>query len=122
MTLHDILSTVEQHVAKAGDSLVAGDVHALETASTALRDVAQHLAPHLAALHDALATDALLRQRWQALSLRLAAVRDGLARLSVLADRQVTALVPEARRDPTYGQSIGSRAPSAAARLYRAAG
>ena len=101
---------------------MAGDLHALDTASTALRDVAQHLAPHLSALHDALSTDALLRQRWQALSLRLAAVRDGLARLSVLADRQVTALVPEARHDPTYGQSLGSRAPSAAARLYRAAG
>lgn len=122
MTLHDILSTVEQHVVTAGDALVAGDIHALDTASAALRDVAQHLAPHLSALHDAMAADALLRQRWLALGGRLTAVRDGLARLSVLADRQVAALVPQARRDPTYGQSLGSRAPSAAARLYSAAG
>ncbi|MFN3375283.1 MAG: hypothetical protein ACK40S_01865 [Burkholderiaceae bacterium] len=122
MTLHDILSTVEQQVAKAGDALVAGDLHALETASTALRDAAQQLTPHLSDLYDELSADALLRQRWQALSLHLAAVRDGLARLSVLTDRQVTALVPEVRRDPTYGQSLGSRAPSVAARLYSAAG
>lgn len=123
MTLHDILSTVEQHVAKASDALLSGDAQALDAASTALRDLAQHLSPHLPALHDALVADAPLRQRWAALSARLSAVRDGLARVSVLADRQVAALVPASQGQPTYGPSpLGARAAGGAARLYRAAG
>lgn len=124
MTLHDILSTVEQHVARAGDALTTADLQALDAASTALRDMAQHLAPHLPALQNALVADAALRQRWAGLGQRLATVREGLARLSVVADRQVATLVPAYPSDPTYGQSSrgSARSVGAAARLYRAAG
>ena len=62
------------------------------------------------------AIDAASVQRIQALGTRLALVRDQLARVAALADRQAATVLPPVEPS-TYGSPKGS-----AARIYRAAG
>ena len=115
MTFQAILAAAEEKVQAASDALLAVDPMKLEQCSGLLRDAAAALA-QLVQRQGAQAIDAASVQRIQALGTRLALVRDQLARVAALADRQAATVLPPVE-PPTYGSPKGS-----AARIYRAAG
>lgn len=115
MTFQAILAAAEEKVQAASDALLAADPIKLEQCSGLLRDAAAALA-QLVQRQGAQAIDAGSVQRIQALGTRLALVRDQLARVAALADRQAATVLPPVEPS-TYGSPKGS-----AARIYRAAG
>ena len=116
MTFEAILAAAEEKVQAASDALLAADPLKLEQCSGLLRDAAAALAQLVQRQEGTQAIDAASVQRIQALGTRLALVRDQLARVAALADRQAATVLPPVEPS-TYGSPKGS-----AARIYRAAG
>jgi len=123
MSLEATLSTVETQLQDVQDALMATDPLALEQAATQLRVAATTLSQALAGSGGAQAsplTEAQT-QRIRAIGTRLPLLRDQLARLLALTERQAASLLPPAQGVMTYGSGPGQGA-SRGARIYRAPG
>lgn len=126
MSLEQSLSSVEQLLEKVAAALLAADPEAVQTHTTALRDAAVvllHTIENGSARGQPPISPAL-KKRVDAAVSQLALQRESLARLSVVTDRQLAMLVPQA--DPagaTYGKGLASRGAQAGiARVYRSVG
>ena len=126
MPLEESLAAVEQLIDKVSAAMLAADPSALEKHSIALRDAAAAFA-HALERHAPPGTPvpAPLQQRIDALRAALAMQREGLARLSANADRQVAGVLPSpaAGAPATYGdgRSVQPGRPGVA-RIYKSAG
>ena len=98
MSLEEALTAVEQHLEQVSGALLSLDAPALETASTALRDAAARFTWVLEQSKGISAAQLPPRfeQRLAAIGQQLAVQRDNLARVSVITDRQVAVVVPQA--------------------------
>lgn len=114
MTLEQILAGAEEKAQAAADALMASDAVALERCSTMLRESAAALAQAIEQ-QEPRTFDPALAARIRALRDHLSMVREQLARVAALADRQAASVLPPADAS-TYG-AAGSPAP----RIYRAA-
>jgi len=114
--LTPLLDQAEAHIQQAADALLASDTAQLEHSSSLLREAAALLSRALSgpAARAALSAQELARVR--SVNERLGVVREQLARVLALADRQLASVVPQ-EPAPTYG--AGHRP---TARIYRAAG
>lgn len=126
MSLEEALTVVEQHIEKVSAALLALDAPALEAASTALRDAAARFTWVLEQSQGLPAANLppQFQQRLAVIGQQLAVQRDNLARVAVLTERQVAALVPQAGAESsTYGNPQSGMGKSAGvARIYRSAG
>lgn len=114
--LDALLSGVETQLDAIAQALGGQDPDRLEAGSKALRDVTLQLTRiPLPAAQD-MGPD--LRQRVQAISARLAVLRESLQRLAVQTERAVTTLLPRAGDGATYGKSLG-RGPAGLAKAYK---
>lgn len=124
MSLEESLVAVEQLIEKVSAALLAADPQTLEKTSIALRDAAAqftHALEHTA--QRGLPVPAQLRPRIDAIRDALANHREGLARLSANADRQVAGLVPQSGAPATYGDGRGPQPGKVGvARIYKSAG
>ena len=111
-----LLSGVELQLDAIAQALGGQNPDELEAGSQALRDVTLQLTR--IALPSAQDTSPELRQRVQAISARLAVLRESLQRLAVHADRAVTTLLPRAGDGATYGKSLG-RGGAGLAKAYK---
>jgi len=100
-----LLSGVEAQLDAIAQALGGQDPDQLEASSQALRDVTLQLTR--IALPMAQDRSPELNQRMQAISARLAVLRESLQRLAVHAERAVTTLLPRAGDGATYGKSLG---------------
>ena len=123
MSLEATLSTVEAQLQDVQDALLATDPLSLEKAATQLRGAATVLAQALggADARKAPPTDDQTR-RIRAIGTRLSALRDQLARLLALTERQAASLLPPVPGVVTYGSSGLGQPGSQGARIYRAPG
>ncbi len=96
--------------------MLATDTAQLEHSSSLLRDAAALLSRALSGPAGRAALSAQELARVRSMNERLGMVREQLARVLALADRQVASVVPQ-EPAPTYGAGH-----SPAARIYRAAG
>ena len=114
--LTPLLDQAEAHIQQAADALLASDTAQLEHSSSLLREAAALLSRALSgpAARAALSAQELARVR--SVNERLGVVREQLARVLALADRQLASVVPQ-EPAPTYG--AGHRP---TARIDRAAG
>ncbi len=107
MSLEEALTAVEQHIEQVSGALLSLDAPALETASTALRDAAARFTWVLEQSKGISAAQLppQFEQRLAAIGQQLAVQRDNLARVSVITDRQVAVVVPQAgsAQSATYG-------------------
>ncbi|MBV7430465.1 hypothetical protein KW843_20345 [Acidovorax sp. sif1233] len=124
MSLEESLSAVEQLIEKVSAALLAADPPSLEKNSMALRDAAAQFARVLEqAAARGLPLPAQLQKRVDAIGDMLANHREGLARLSANADRQVASLLPQAGSPATYGDGRGAQpGKPGVARIYKSAG
>ena len=124
MSLEESLSAVEQLIEKVSAALLAADPQTLEKSSIALRDAAAQFTYALEqSAQRGLPLPGQLQERVRAISDSLANHREGLARLSANADRQVASLVPQAAAPATYGDGRGAQAGKpGVARIYKSAG
>ena len=114
------LSSIEAQLQDTQAALVATDPLSLEHAATRLREAAAAFAQALA---DAPARDAwpeAARQRVQAVAAGLGLLRDQLARVMVLTERQAASLLPPLE-GVTYGKE-GIAPTPVGARIYRSPG
>lgn len=111
-----LLSGVEAQLDAIAQALGGQDPDQLEASSQALRDVTLQLTR--IALPTAQDMSPELSQRMQAISARLAVLRESLQRLAVHAERAVTTLLPRAGDGATYGKSLG-RGPAGLAKTYK---
>lgn len=115
------LQAVEKQLEEVSSAILAGDPLALEKSSTQLRQVVADFS-RLVDGKRGQPVSAERAQRIQQAGERLAVLRDNLARLTALVDRQVASVLPPAdNAQTTYGKT-GGRPGSAAARIYRSAG
>lgn len=112
MPLDDTLSAIEAQLQDVQAALLSSDPQALEQTATQLRQAAASLAQALGPGAPQGAAD-----RVQAIARSLSLVRDQLARVLALTERQTASLLPPAQ-GVTYGHSSGTQG----ARIYRAAG
>jgi len=124
MSLEESLSAVEQLIEKVSAALLAADPQSLEKNSTALRDAAAQFARILEqTAARGLPLPVQLQKRVDAIDGMLANHREGLARLSANADRQVASLLPQAGSPATYGDGRGAQpGKPGVARIYKSAG
>ncbi|KRD14685.1 MULTISPECIES: hypothetical protein [Acidovorax] len=124
MSLEESLSAVEQLIEKVSAALLAADPQSLEKNSTALRDAAAQFARILEqTAARGLPLPVQLQKRVDAIGGMLANHREGLARLSANADRQVASLLPQAGSPATYGDGRGAQpGKPGVARIYKSAG
>ncbi|MBD9394822.1 hypothetical protein [Acidovorax sp. ACV01] len=124
MSLEESLSAVEQLIEKVSAALLAADPQSLEKNSTALRDAAAQFARILEqTAARGLPLPVQLQKRVDAIGGMLANHREGLARLSANADRQVASLLPQASSPATYGDGRGAQpGKPGVARIYKSAG
>ena len=121
MSLEEPLAAVEQLIENISAALLAADPPALEKHSTALRDAAARLSHALDAARRPL--PAALQQRIDAIATLLALQREGIARLSATADRQVEGLLPPSSAPATYGDARSTQpGKPGVARIYKSAG
>lgn len=119
MALEHILSIAEAQTQEAADALLGARPLDLVQCSALLREAATGLARTLEQQQrGARRLPAHLAQRVRALNERLALVREQLARVSALNDRQTAALLPPVEVN-TYG-SARPNAYSLAPRIYYA--
>lgn len=111
-----LLSGVEAQLDAIAQALAGQDPDQLEASSQALRDVTLQLTR--ISLPKAQDMGPELSQRMQAISARLAVLRESLQRLAVHAERAVTTLLPRAGDAATYGKSLG-RGPSGLTKAYK---
>lgn len=123
-SLEESLSAVEQLIEKVSAALLAADPSSLEKNSIALRDAAVQFNHALEqAAQRGAPLPAQLRKRMDAIGDMLANHREGLARLSANADRQLAGLLPQAGSPATYGDGRGAQAGKpGVARIYKSAG
>ncbi|GAA6121298.1 hypothetical protein [Acidovorax sp. FG27] len=124
MSLEATLSTVETQLQDVQDALMATDPLALEQAATQLRVAATTLSQALAGSGSGAQASPLTEaqtQRIRAIGTRLPLLRDQLARLLALTERQAASLLPPAQGVMTYGSGPGQGA-ARGARIYRAPG
>lgn len=114
--LEALLSGVEAQLDAIAQALGGQDPDQLEAAAQALRDVTLKLTQ--IPLPSAQDVSPALSQRLQAISARLAVLRESLQRLAVHAERAVTTLLPRAGDAATYGKSLG-RGPAGLAKAYK---
>lgn len=111
-----LLSGVEAQLDAIAQALGGQDPDQLEASTQALRDVTLQLTRiSLPAAQD---MGPELRERMQAISARLAVLRESLQRLAVHAERAVTTLLPRAGDGATYGKSLG-RGAAGLAKVYK---
>jgi hypothetical protein len=127
MSLEQALIAVEQHIEEVSAALLSLDAPLLETASTSLRDAAARFTWVLEQAKAQPASDLppQFQQRLAAIGQQLALQRENLARVSVLTDRQVAVVVPQAAgaQPATYGNpQAGAAKAGGVARIYRSAG
>ena len=130
MSLEESLSAVEQLIEKVSAALLAADPQDLEQSSTALRDAAARLTYALEqSAQRGQPLPAPLKKRVEDIGAQLANLREGLARLSANADRQVAGLQRGLRkaarrrlRDTRVTSVVGGRAGQAAGHVCRAQG
>ena len=124
MSLEESLSAVEQLIDKVSAALLAADPQSLEQHSTALRDAAAQFARVLEqSTVRGMPLPEPVQQRMDAIGDMLVVHREGLARLSAVADRQAAGLLPPSNAASTYGDgSVSRTAKPGVARIYRSAG
>ncbi|MBV7544167.1 hypothetical protein [Acidovorax sp. sic0104] len=124
MSLEESLSAVEQLIEKVSAALLAADPQTLEKHSIALRDAAAQFTYALEqSAQRGLPLPAQLKKRVDAISDMLVNHRDGLARLSANADRQVASMIPQAGTPATYGDGRAAQpGKPGVARIYKSAG
>ena len=124
MSLEESLSAVEQLIEKVSAAMLAADPQTLEKNSIALRDAAAQFSHALEqAAQRGLPLPAQLQKRVDAIGDMLANHREGLARLSANADRQVASMLPQAGTPATYGDGRGAQGGQpGVARIYKSAG
>lgn len=126
MSLQESLTTVEQLLEKMSAALLASDAQAVQAHSTALRDAASVFAQEVehASRKGQPPLPVAIRRRMDAVASQMAMQREGIARLSVVTDRQVVTLVPQAdSSSTTYDNGLGLRATKpGVARIYRSPG
>lgn len=126
MSLEATLSTVEAQLQDVQDALLATDPLSLEKAATQLRGAATLLAQALGGAAGGVGgrteppSDDQAR-RIRAIGARLPALRDQLARLLALTERQAASLLPPVPGVVTYGSGLGQSG-AQGARIYRAPG
>ncbi len=116
MSLEATLSTVEAQLQSVQDALLATDPLTLEKAAVQLRAAATELAQALGG--SGVQPDDGQARRIRAIGARLPLLRDQLARVLALTERQTAALLPPVPGVVTYGGSRGQTA----ARIYRGPG
>lgn len=122
MSLEATLSTVETQLQDVQEALLATDPLALEPAATQLRSAAMTLSQALACQAGTpLAPTDEQARRIRAIAARLPTLRDQLARLLALTERQAASLLPPAQGVVTYGNGTGQGS-ARGARIYRAPG
>jgi uncharacterized membrane protein YccC len=109
--LDDLLATIEAQLQDMQATLLAADPLSLEKTAAQLREAATAFAQALAA--GPAPADA--RQRVQAVAANLGLLRDQLARVLALTERQAASLLP-----PAEGVTYGPSSAGQAARIYRA--
>lgn len=112
MSLDDTLSLIEAQLQDMQAALLSSDPQVFEQTATQLRQAALMLAQALGA-----GVPAGAAQRVQAIGARLSMVRNQLARVLALTERQAASLLPPVQ-GVTYGPSSGAQG----ARIYRAPG
>ena len=112
MSLDDTLSLIEAQLQEMQAALVSSDPQALEHAAAQLSQAAATLAQALAA-----GVPAGVAQRVQAIATQLNLVRNQLARVLALTERQAASLLP-----PVQGVTYGPSSSAQGARIYRAPG
>lgn len=112
MPLDDTLSSIEAQLQDMQAALLSSDPQTLERTAAQLRQAATTLAQALGP-----GAPQGAAERVQAIARRLTLVRDQLARVLALTERQAASLLPPAQ-GVTYGPSIASPG----ARIYRAPG
>ncbi len=124
MSLEASLLAVEQLIEKVSAALLAADPQTLEKNSIALRDAAAQFTHALdQSAQRGLPVPAQLQKRVDAIRDALANHREGLARLSANADRQVASLLPQTGSPATYGDGRGAPpGKPGVARIYKSAG
>ncbi|WP_374606288.1 hypothetical protein [Diaphorobacter nitroreducens] len=115
MSLDATLSSIEAQLQDMQAALLASNPQNFEQAAVQLRGAAIALSQALAPLGGAL--EPATAQRVQAMGRQLTLVRDQLARVMALTERQTASLLPPVE-GVTYGPSSGPRG----ARIYRAPG
>lgn len=119
MTLNEMLDSLDAIVRMVSASLESRDADSLEQSSGRLRDAMVAFSELVRRFGPSDWTPEL-RERAQALGERMTLQRDQLARMTVVAQRQAAALVPQASGDATYGQGLYGQphAGPARARIY----
>ncbi len=112
MSFDNTLSLIEAQLQDMQAALLSSDPSALEQTAGQLRQAATTLAQALGP-----GVPAGAAERVQAIATRLTLVRDQLARVQALTERQTASLLPPVQ-GVTYGPSSGTQS----ARIYRAPG
>ena len=112
MSLGDTLSLIEAQLQEMQAALLSSDPQTLEHTAARLRQAAATLAQALAA-----GVPAGVAQRVQAIATQLNLVRNQLARVLALTERQAASLLP-----PVQGVTYGPSSSAQGARIYRAPG
>lgn len=113
MPLDDTLSSIEAQLQGMQAALLSSDPQTLERTAAQLRQAATTLAQALGP-----GAPQGAAERVQDIARRLTLVRDQLARVLALTERQAASLLPPAQEGVTYGPSMASPG----ARIYRAPG
>lgn len=115
MSLDDALSSIEAQLQGMQAALLASNPQTFEHTALQLRGAALTLAQALAPVAGGL--DPASVQRVQAIGRQLTLVRDQLARVMALTERQAASLLP-----PVEGVTYGPSSGAVGARIYRAPG
>lgn len=115
MSLDDTLTSIEAQLQDMQAALLASNLQTFEDTAVQLRGAAMALAQALAPVAGALEPAAA--QRVQAIGRQLTLVRDQLARVMALTERQAASLLP-----PVEGVTYGPSSGAVGARIYRAPG
>ncbi|MDR0226266.1 MAG: hypothetical protein LBI66_07585 [Burkholderiaceae bacterium] len=121
MTLKEMLDSLDAVVRMVSASLDSRNAEGLEQSSGRLRDAMVAFSELVRRFGPADWTPEL-RERARSLGQQLALQRDQLARMSVVAQRQAEALVPQVGSDATYGRNLYGQphAGPGKARIYHA--
>ncbi len=110
MSIDNILSLIEAQLQDMQAALLSSDPQTLEQTAVQLRQVAASLAQAAGA-----GLPAAAAERIQSIATRLTLVRDQLARVLALTERQTASLLP-----PVQGVIYGPSSGAQGARIYRA--
>ena len=114
------IRTLEAQLQDMQSALLSSDAAMLHAGAEQLRHALQALAQARSEAGDPALWSEPLRQRCQAVARQLAGLREQLARVLALTERQAEVLLPPVQ-DATYG-ARGNPATGLGARIYRAPG